>query len=302
MVVTVATFEQHLAFLRRHFDMVPLGTLAADPPMGHERRPRCAITFDDGWRDNYELAFPMLRRHGIPATIFLTTDFIGTHRAFWHTELIYLLLSADLSRFFSDARALAAYPRPVREGLRRCAGRGRVASAHDTDTIVETIKTACEEDRVRDLLDTLTRAARLHRPLMPGRRFFLDWTQVSEMAAGGFEIGSHGCSHRIMTRLPMQEARRELVQSKAEIEARVGRSVEHFAFPNEDANPALMALAARAGYRTACVGGGAPQAQRGGIRALRRVGMHEGVSTSSGEHDDALLGLTLLRAPRSRPA
>jgi peptidoglycan/xylan/chitin deacetylase (PgdA/CDA1 family) len=302
MVVTVPAFEHHIAFLRQHFEIVPLGALVDDVTVGHPaRRPRCAITFDDGWRDNYDLAFPILRRHGIPATIFLTTDFIGTDRVFWHTELIYLLLSGDLSQFLDNERALAAYPRAVREGLRRCAGLGRVSSADDTDTLVETVKATCEEERIRDLLDTLTRAARLPRPLLPGRRFFLDWEQVREIAAGGFEIGSHGCSHRIMTRLSTQEAHRELVRSKAEIEARVGGRAVHFAFPNEEANPALMALAARAGYRTACVGAGA-QGSPGGIRVFRRVGMHEGVSGGVGEHDDALLGLSLLRAPRSRTA
>ena len=92
MVVTVPTFERQLSFLREHFDIVPFSSLLA---VGNEdrpaARPRCVITFDDGWRDNYDLAFPILRQHDLPATIFLTTDFVGTDRAFWHTELIYLL-------------------------------------------------------------------------------------------------------------------------------------------------------------------------------------------------------------------
>ena len=302
MVVTVPTFEHHLEFLRRDFAIVPLGALldgeTVRRPAG---RPRCVITFDDGWRDNYELAFPILRRLGIPATVFLTTDFIGSDRAFWHTELIYVLLFGELSQFLGGARALAAYPRAVRDGVRRCAGLGRACSAADVDALVETVKATCEETRIRDLLDTLTRAAGLSRPLVPGRRYFLDWDQVREMAAGGFEIGSHGCSHRIMTRLSSQEAYRELVQSKAEIETRVGQRVVHFAFPNEDASPALVGLAARAGYRTACVGAGAA-ADRGRLRQLRRVGMHEGVAVDGAAFDDALLSLCLLRAPKSRPA
>src|SRR5437899_12359222 len=99
MVVTPATFDRQLTFLKERFDIVPLSALLADigiaqPPA----RPRCVVTFDDGWRDNYDLAFPILRRHRIPATVFLTTDFIGTDRAFWHTELIYLLVQTELWR------------------------------------------------------------------------------------------------------------------------------------------------------------------------------------------------------------
>ena len=73
MVVTVPTFERQLSFLERHFEIVPLRRLIEDRAMrGVARRPRCVITFDDGWRDNYDMAFPILRRHDIPATIFLT--------------------------------------------------------------------------------------------------------------------------------------------------------------------------------------------------------------------------------------
>jgi peptidoglycan/xylan/chitin deacetylase (PgdA/CDA1 family) len=301
MVVTIPTFERQLAFLVRHFEIVPLGALL-DGEAGRRplRRPRCVITFDDGWRDNYELALPILRRHGLPATIFLTTGFIGTDRVFWHTELIYLLMVGELAQFLRNERALAGYPRAVREGLRRCAGLGRVSSADETDALVETVKATCEEDRIHDLIGALSRAAGLSRPLLPGRRFFLDWGQVREMAASGFEIGSHGCSHRILTRLSTHEAEQELVRSKAEIECRVGGAVRHFAFPNDGANPTLTGLAARAGYRTACVG--SPDAVGGGIRALRRVGMHEGIGGIGPTHDDAVLALGLLRAPRNRPA
>jgi peptidoglycan/xylan/chitin deacetylase (PgdA/CDA1 family) len=300
MVVTVPTFERHLAFLQRHFEIVPLGTLL-DARAGR-RRPRCVITFDDGWRDNYELALPMLRARKLPATIYLTTDFVGTERVFWHTELIYLLLHAELSAFLGDARSLAAYPAAVGESLRRSAVSARVAGAAALDTLIETVKATCDEDVIHGLIDTLSRAAGFGRPILPGRRFFLDWAQVRDMAAHGFEIGSHGCSHRIMTRLSPSKAEQELVRSKAEIERHVGRAVMHFAFPNEDTNATLMGLAARVGYRTACVGEAGEGVTGSGLHPLRRAGMHEGVGVEGSAHGDALLGLALLRAPKSRPA
>lgn len=301
MVVTALTFERQLAFLQQHFEIVPLGALVngQDRSRRAAGRPRCVITFDDGWRDNYDFALPILHRLGVPATIFLTTDFVGTERAFWHTELIALLLTDGLSPFLQSEAGLAGYPARVREGLRRCSTPNRPSHADNVDDLIETLKAGCNEDQIHELVDVLAGAARLRRPLFPGRRFFLDWAQVREMAAGGFEIGSHGCTHRIMTRLSVGELQRELAESKAEIERRAGRAVTHFAFPNEDADDVLLGLAAGAGYRTACVGGDVSTAPN--IRVVRRAGIHEGVSFAGGLYDDALLGLALLRAPKSRP-
>ena len=296
MVVTRATFERQLSFLERRFDIVPLGALLDDAAATPTRRPRCVITFDDGWRDNYELAFPLIRKHNLPATIFLTTDFIGTERAFWHTELIYLLLNCP--RAVAEAAERSALPPALQEKLRACAAAGGVSGAAAVDALIERLKAACDEPVIAELVETFLRTAGLRRPLVPERRFFLDWNQVRDMAAHGFEIGSHGCTHRIMTRLSHDEARREFVQSKAEIESQVGRTVEHFAFPNEDADQMLVTMAGQAGYRTVCVGRLEGEAGPR-LRTLRRAGMHEGACLDGTTYDDAMLGLCLLRGPKS---
>ena len=303
MVVTAPTFDRQLSFFKEQFDIVPLSGLLADGNIDWPAaRPRCVITFDDGWRDNYDVAFPILRKHAIPATIFLTTDFIGTDQAFWHTELTYLLLHAELSQVFRNEVMLRACPAPVRHHLRRLARIGRVSSAHDVDPVIETVKAMCDEDAIEELIQNLMKAVGLPRPLFPERTFFLNWGQVREMADIGIEIGSHGCSHRIFTRLSSEEAEEEFVGSKAEIERRVGRVVQHFAFPHEAANGALLASAAAAGYRTACLGEPGGGAEELGIRALRRLGMHEDACGGGPSFDEALLRFWLIRAPKGRPA
>jgi len=303
MVVTVPTFERQLAFMKSQFEIVPLGALlengAIRRPAG---RPRCVITFDDGWRDNYDLALPILRHHRIPATIFVTTDFIGTGRVFWHTTLSRMLLRGDLSQLLRHEAELAAYPSPVRHQLQQLARRGRAATARDVDPIIETIKALCGQDAIEALLQTLSWTVGLSTRAVQDQNYFLDWDQVREMAAGGIEIGSHGCSHRIMTGLSIDEASEELVRSKREIEHRIGRGVAHFAFPNGAANGAIVAAAATAGYRTACLDGVPAGRGRHGILALRRVGMHEEVGGAGPVGDDALLRLWLARAPKVVPA
>jgi peptidoglycan/xylan/chitin deacetylase (PgdA/CDA1 family) len=303
MVVTAPTFDRQLAFFKEHFDIIPLSSLLANGNAhGPSVRPRCVITFDDGWRDNYDVAFPILRHHDVPATIFVTTDFIGTDRAFWHTELIYVLTHAELPRFLGREGMFRAYPGPVRRHLERLARIGRVASAHDVDPVIETVKAMCDDDAIEGLIQELTRAARLPRPPFPERKLFLDWDQVREMAAAGIEIGSHGCSHRILTRLAPEEASEELLRSRADIERHLGRTVQHFAFPDEAANSALLTAAAAAGYQSACLGGSTLEERPLGIRALRRLGMHEDVSRRGPSFDDVLLRLWLSRAPEVRSA
>ena len=302
MVVTGSTFERQLTSLKEHFEVVTLGALLENEPIaGRPARPRCVITFDDGWRDNYDLAFPILRRHSLPATIFLATDFIGTDRAFWHTELTYLFTRTDVSRSLGDELTFRAYPSPVRHELRRLARRGPFRT-HDLDPLIETLKALCDEEVIEELVQALSRTVGLRRPFFQDRKFFLDWDQVREMVAAGLEIGSHGCSHRILTRLSTEAANEELVRSKAEIEHRVGGTVEHLAFPNEAASGALVTAAATAGYRTACLA--EPVAQRGalGIRPLRRLGMHEGVCGDGQSFDEGLFRYWLFRAPDGVPA
>jgi len=299
MVVTASTFERQVAILKEHFEIVTLGALLTDRhTAGRATRPRCVVTFDDGWRDNYDLAFPILRRHDVPATIYLTTDFIGTNRAFWHTELMYLLTNAKLASLLSDERAFHAYPGPVRDHLKRLARLDGAAGAHDLDPLIETVKALCSDDAIEELVHSLTNAAGIPKPLGLDRTFFLDWDQVRTMAAAGIEIGSHGCSHRTMTRLPAERADDELIRSKAEIERRVGRKVKHFAFPYEDASRPLLAAAASAGYRTACVGESVTGQGPFGIRSLRRLGMHEEVCGDGRSFDEALLCYWLYRAPK----
>jgi len=303
MVVTADTLDRQLAFLKEHFDVVPLSFLINSKfEIRNSKlfsRPLGAITFDDGWRDNYELAFPILRKHGLPATIFLTTDFIGTDRVYWHTELLYLLLHGRLSRLRQDSPNFRTYPSLVRQALRRLARMRAPRQAQDAEFLIEAVKELCDEETIERLIQDIVESSGLSRPLFPGRMFFLDWNQVREMAAAGIEIGSHGCSHRIMTRLKPEEAKQELIQSKAEIEQRIGRQIQHFAFPNGNFDRGLMTLAWKTGYRTACLCGVGGDERRFGSLALQRVGMAEGVSRGrDAAFSEASLLLWLLRAPR----
>jgi len=93
MYVLADVFESQMRFVREHFCLLSIGELFQRWKSGglDERSRYCVITFDDGWLDNYVYAYPVLRRLGIPATIFLPTRFVGTDEWFWPDKLAYLL-------------------------------------------------------------------------------------------------------------------------------------------------------------------------------------------------------------------
>ena len=185
MVVTPDTFHHQLAFLKKHFNIVPLSYFIDRTPNTQYPKPLCAITFDDGWRDNYEIAFPILRKHGLPATMFLTTDFVGTNRIFWHTELMYLLMHGDLSRFIKSDSIFREYPKRVRYGLMRLARMTRLPAAEDVDAFIEAVKESCDEDTIEQLVQDFSNAMATPRSMWAGRTFFLDWDQVRAQKLNG---------------------------------------------------------------------------------------------------------------------
>ncbi|MEX1034286.1 MAG: polysaccharide deacetylase family protein, partial [Cellvibrionaceae bacterium] len=92
MVVEPHTFEMHLEVLQRHFTLIPLGEWLSRRRNGQSLPPKsCALTFDDGWTDNYEYAFPILKRYKAPATLFAVSHMIGTNEMFWPNRLALLL-------------------------------------------------------------------------------------------------------------------------------------------------------------------------------------------------------------------
>lgn len=280
MVVTAEMFDRQLAFLKNYFHIVPLSSLLSDRETGRlHDKPRCAITFDDGWRDNYDNAFPIIKKHEIPATTFLTSDYIGTDRIFWHTELMYLLLNGQLSQLKKASDQFTHYPKRVRTRLMRLARLTERPSAPKVDELIETVRENCNEATIENLLVQVANTLGIQRPFLRDRRFFMDWNQVREMTGAGIEIGSHGCTHRSFKRMRDEEVAEELVRSKREIEAHINRTVCHFAFPYGVCNTKLVELVGQAGYSTACHGVG-HRVTSSGCWCVSRVCIHQGVSST----------------------
>lgn len=221
MRVTPESLDMHLQEIKRHFELVSLGDWVAAKEDGRALpRRACAITFDDGWQDNYEYAFPLLLKHQVPATLFAVADKIGTDFQFWPNIIAALLLSGagpQLAESSVLGPAGGCDPEPGGDAIAQSIKRLKARSDAE-------IFRALEELQWRSLL---------REPLPPA---LMSWEQLHEMRASGLvEVGSHTCSHRRLTAaLTDDEICFEVAKSKQVLEQHLGGSIQLFCFPNGD--------------------------------------------------------------------
>ncbi len=274
MYVEPGELAAHLEYLRRHFRVLALEDLLArwadgdwDPAARY-----CAITFDDGWRDNYVHAFPVLRALGVPATIFVATAFVGTRERFW-TDTLAACLRAY--RAVEARRGAGARLRHLRTAHPWLAGLPPGVPDRAIDAALERAKLLPDEARSRLLAD-LQGVLEVTPPPAPA---FLGWPEIHEMSAQGVAFGSHSCTHRILTRLGPAEVRREAEASLAALRASGARVVPVFCHPNGDASAATVDAVRASGYRAA-IGGeiGLEAARPSDLFRLRRIPVHHDVA------------------------
>ncbi len=216
---TAEQFDQQLSYLEHHYHVVSLPEL--QDFIAHPEKLRhfhVMLTFDDGYRDNYDLAFPMLRARGIPATFFLPTFLVGSAYLPWWDVIAYLVRNSE------RAALQLSYPVAAEVPLPRQADRERAIQQ------VLRIYKGQEEISEAKFLSGLSQAAEVAMPSQDERRF-LNWYEAREMIAGGMSIGSHTHSHTILSQLSYEQQREELARSKRELEAGLGSRIDALAYP-----------------------------------------------------------------------
>lgn len=282
MYVRPQTFDKQLRYLAHHYQVVSMEQLMAWRERAEPtRRPLCVITFDDGWSDNYENALPLLRKYGLPATLFISTNFIGNGRTPWFYRLGHILHAlAEMPD--EECAALRLNDRlnlPV--ALMRWFAASSAERQRDTDAVIEALK-QLPGPELESLVERLQQLLVLKGQSVDGNgAAMLNWQQVREMASSSFDIGSHGLTHMILTQIPPETAKTELQESKRCIEEQVERPVEGFAYPNGDYSDAVEAMVRIAGYRYACTTQPGYVESRGNPFQLKRIPVHDDITFST---------------------
>ena len=235
---TPELFALQMEYVKRHYNVISCRELFAALRNEKDLPPYPAIiTFDDGYHDNLAHAYPVLKRHGLPAIIFLATDYIGKSIPFYWDYAAYC---------FSQTR-LNSLPLSARETVFWYDNVSRNKAVSRWINSVKLMPDGERQARVNSLADILDVS-------VPGDAFAglcLTWDQVREMRNNGIEFGAHTVHHPILTRVSLAQAESELVDSKRKVEAELGEAVTSFAYPNggiSDYSAPIVDLVRRAGF------------------------------------------------------
>lgn len=251
LAVTPANFDDHLAHLREHCTPVALDDV---PRLLRARRlPRrpVALTFDDGYRDNLHAAKPLLERHGVPATVFVTTGYVGAAREFWWDELERLLL------LDTDGARAPSVEVPVGQRRERLVVGDREARHRAYVALHPLIRQRPARD-----IDAALGALRAWAGEPPEGRprsayLAVDRDELACLDGGGFAVGAHTRTHVSLAAQPRADPSAEIAGSTADLAEWLGRPVTAFSYPfgtpGVDVHRVSRRLARDAGHRLAVV-------------------------------------------------
>lgn len=244
METTVATLEQHLDWLAKHFRIVSLDELGDAPPSpARSARRLAAVTFDDGYRDVYDHAFPLLKRKGIPAAIFVVADLIDTNQVPAHERLYRLLANQKRPSQGRLAGSLRA------AGVTRN-GEGHLPAAHHPFNVTRFLLARLSQAEIHRVMAQLETDVRGETGPTADLRP-MTWGMLVEVRRAGMTIGSHTKTHAFLTNETQDQVALEVSGSRLELGRRLETDIRHFAYPGGCFNADVVQAVAGAGYRLA---------------------------------------------------
>lgn len=233
MYVTKETFAMQMNYLSEYYDVITLEEfIEAVKTRDRIKSNACVITFDDGWRDTYTQAFPILKEYNLPATVFLVSEYVGTNRWFWTERVSYLLVKYLQTMGFKESRP-AFYPALARIDFFSLTSKRNLVSEEKIELIIEKMKQLKQDERekaikeMEDLLkdDLLSDSS---------ERLLMNWGEIKEMSRFRITFGSHTKRHVLLTKVTKRDAIEEIVESKQEIEKCLAKPCQAFCYPNGD--------------------------------------------------------------------
>ncbi len=265
IVVRPRQFDEQLTYLGERYTVVPLSHVVRAITSGSMPDPRwVAITFDDGYEDNYRFAYRLLRKHNMPATFYVTTDCVADAEVLWTVRLRFAVMTTTHTEILcpSITSAPIGLSSPV---ARECAVR-----------FLTGLVKHCSRTEANDVLAEIMDAC------LPGcepmsHRVMMTPDELREMEQNGMTIGAHSVHHYNLPLLEDGELTDELSGAKSFLEDEIGLCVEHFAYPNgrkdRHCDARVATEVARCGYLSASTSISGPAGPAHSPFGIPRVGV-----------------------------
>lgn len=256
-------FAQHVQYLTRHYEIIPLEHLVECLNENKDLPANAAVlTFDDGFRDNWDYAIPVLRQARAVATFFVVTGALQSGILPWPQRLGYAF------QHTSKLEVTLQVATPLHVNIRTSAQRQRCYRL-----VFNRLSTYPAQVR-EALIDGICAALDVRAPTDR----MLTWQHVEQMHAMGMGIGAHTHTHSLLAKVPMEEAVREMTRSRDELRKNIGIARPCFAFPGGSLTHALTERVKELGFQSAFAPNRAARwvTSQSDVYRLPRVGLLNG--------------------------
>ena len=276
MIVTPETFRHNLEIASEYFEFIKLSEWI-DKKQNNIKLPdkACAITFDDGWADNHEFAFPILKEMNIPATIYLVADMVDTKKQFWPERLARTI--STIAAEHSDKWSTSSL-KWICDAVTKYNFSNRAPSKEEISQIIAHCKHLPDQE-IHKRLSIIE--SELNLNTQSNNTPILNWSQINEMTTSGLiELGSHTCQHiRLGKETPSVTLEHEIIQSKKIIEKKSKQPVKTFCFPNGDYSNDSLELVKEHYSGTVTTTHGW-NTEKSNLHLLKRIGLHEDIANN----------------------
>lgn len=215
-----SSFLEQVNYLTDSFELVSIDEVTANLKQ-RPKKPRVCITVDDGYKDFYDVAYPILKKYDIPATFYITTDFVDGKIWFWYDRIRWCLEQCSLD----DARELV-----IKHFWNNYT---QFSSKDEIWAYIISKMLSLAPISIEQKISCFSETLRLDIPKhAPDKYKAVSWSQVKEMSSNGITIGAHTLSHYSLGPMRREEVVSQIKGSKDRIEEMLGVEVRHFCFPN----------------------------------------------------------------------
>jgi len=243
--VCLEEFEKQVKYLKENFKIYSLEkliNLLSKPKIDNPIKENIAvITFDDGYKDNYIYAYPILKKYQVPATIFLISGYIGKDELFWWDKVGYIISNSQKSSInipnFGDFSLIDSQKK-----------------LHCISFLLRRFKNISNQLK-NEYIINLQKICDVTIPSGLAEKIILSWDEIREMSDNGISFGAHTLNHPNLANIDLNEVEKEIVDSKKMIEERLKTDITLFAYPygtKSDYNNEIIELIKNAGFKCAC--------------------------------------------------